>query len=176
MSQSYTARAYQNPGRKGYVISFRHPMKTERGRPGKKVCKGLGTEEKEDAERLEQEMNTLLTRSDLHSQAGRSEATRIFDERIVDIFYGDWDPSPTGHRLIRDQFMPLPSKDDGYERTLLLGITGAGKTTLLRRLVGSDPEHDRFPATSVNRTTTSEIEVVTGGDKYDAIVTLTVTP
>jgi hypothetical protein len=171
MSTKYTARAYQNPGRKGYVISFRHPMKAENGRPGKKVCKGLGTEEKVVAERLEAEMNSLLARAELHSQAGRTEAARAFSEMVVDIFYGDLDPSPLGHRLLRDELMPLPTRPAGYNSTLLIGITGAAKSTLLRRLLGTHPERDRFPSTSVNRTTTCEIEAVTGWDKCEAIVT-----
>jgi hypothetical protein len=170
MKTGYTARAYRNPGRKGFVITFRHPLKSENGHAGRKVCKGLGTDDETLATRLETQLNDLLSRSDLHSLAGRADAARIFDERIVQIFYEDLDPALRSHRALRDRLMELPSQEKhGYLRTLLLGITGAGKTTLLRRLIGSSTE--RFPPTSVNRTTTCEIEVITGYEDYSAVVT-----
>jgi GTPase Era involved in 16S rRNA processing len=172
MKTPYTATAKRNPGRKSYIITFRHPLKMENGRPGKKVFKGLGTDVEETAKSLEGQMNALLARDDLHSVDSRAAALRDFDEIIVDIFYGDLDPSPTNHRLIRDRLLPLPSLEPGQAvRTLILGNSGVGKTTLLRRLIGSDAERDRFPATSTNRTTTCEIEVITGQTDYSAAVT-----
>ncbi len=171
MKTPYTARAYRNPGRKSFVISFRHPGQSENGRPGRKVCRGLGTESEKIAQKLEDELKALLARPDLHSLAGRAEAARIFDERIVEIFYSQWEPAVTSHRAVRERLMPLPKADQEYVRTLLLGVTGAGKSTLLRRLIGSNADRDRFPATSVNRTTTCEIEVVTGRENYSAVVT-----
>ncbi len=172
MKTPYTATAKRNPGRKSYVISFRHPLKMEDGRPGKKVFKGLGTDVAETAKALEGQLNALLARDDLHSVDSRATALREFDPIIVDIFYGDLDPSPTSHRLIRDRLLPLPAIESGQaERTLILGNSGVGKTTLLRRLIGSDAERNRFPATSANRTTTCEIEVITGQTDYSAAVT-----
>ncbi len=172
MNATYTARAYRNPGRHSFVITFRHPLKTENGRPGRKVCKGLGTDDEAKAKQMEEQVNAILGRPDLHSLAGREEAARTFDAAVIDIFYGDFDPAVTSHRAVREKLMELPTLEDGgYVRTLLLGITGAGKTTLLRRLIGSDAEHDRFPSTSVNRTTTCEIEVITGAKDFSAAVT-----
>lgn len=172
MNSSYTARAYRNPGRNSFVISFRHPMKTENGRPGRKVCKGLGTDDEAKAKQTEEQVNALLGRADLHSMAGREEAARIFDPAVIDIFYADFDPTVTSHRAVREDLLELPPLENSdYVRTLLLGITGAGKTTLLRRLIGSDAEHDRFPSTSVNRTTTCEIEVITGAKDFSAAIT-----
>ena len=172
MNSIYTARAYRNPGRHSFVISFRHPLKTENGRPGRKVCKGLGTDDEARAKQMEEQVNALLGRPDLHSLAGREEAARSFDPAVIDIFYGDFDPTVTSHRAVREDLLKLPPLENGdYVRTLLLGITGAGKTTLLRRLIGSDAERDRFPSTSVNRTTTCEIEVITGAKDFSAAVT-----
>jgi len=171
---SYTATAKKNPGRKGYVITFRHPLKTENGRPGKKVFKGLGTNDEVMAKKLEAQMNALLGREDLHSVGSRAaaSATGEFDPAIVEIFYGDLDPSATSHRTLRDRLLPLPPITLGKPvRTLILGNSGVGKTTLLRRLIGCDGEHDRFPATSTNRTTTCEIEIITGRDNYAGAVT-----
>jgi GTPase Era involved in 16S rRNA processing len=170
MANSYTARAYRTANRKRYAITFRHPCQMENGRPGKKVCKGLGTDDPGVAAKLETDLNSLLAREDLHSLASRPTAERIFDERIIEIFYSALDPEPTSHRVQRESLMPLPiAGRDGYGRTLFLGVTGAGKSTLLRRLIGTNTE--RFPSTSVNRTTTSEIEVITGRTDYSAVVT-----
>ena len=74
-------------------------------------------------------------------------------------------------RDTRDSVIPLPGRDDGYSRVLLVGTTGAGKTTLLRHLIGSDPNRDRFPSTSTAKTTIAEIEIVTAPGPYRAVVT-----
>ncbi len=174
MKASYTATAKKNPGRKGYVITFRHPLKTENGRPGKKVFKGLGTNDELIAKKLEAQMNALLKREDLHSVGSRAAAiaTENFDPAIIEIFYGDLDPSAMSHRTVRNQLLPLPPMRPGEAvRTLILGNSGVGKTTLLRRLIGCDAEHDRFPATSTNRTTTCEIEIITGRKEFLGAVT-----
>ena len=68
---------------------------------------------------------------------------------------------------IRDEAIPLPSRDDGYATVMLVGTTGAGKTTVLRQIIGSD----RFPPTSTSRTTTCDIEIVTTDGSYMAVVT-----
>lgn len=174
MKTNYTASAKRNPGRKGFVMSFRHPLKIENGRPGRKVCKGLGTDNESRAQKLEDRMNNLLARPEFHSVGSRAEAAREFADcpEIVEIFYGDLDPSVTGHRAVRERLHPLPPIDpQDSVRTLILGNSGVGKTTLLRRLIGCDAERDRFPATSTNRTTTCEIEIITGRKDFTAAVT-----
>src|SRR2546421_8418165 len=119
MTNSYTARAYRNSNRKSYAISFRHPGQMENGRPGKKMCKGLGTEDAGEAAKLEGELNALLAREELHSLASRPDAERIFDARIIEIFYSALDPAPTSHRALRETLMPLPIPGkNGWGRTL----------------------------------------------------------
>ena len=68
---------------------------------------------------------------------------------------------------IREEGIPLPSRDDGYATVMLVGTIGAGKTTVLRRLIGSD----RFPSTSAARTTTADIEIITADGPFSAIIT-----
>jgi hypothetical protein len=104
--------------------------------------------------------------------AGCEETARIFAPVVIDIFYGDFDPIATSHRAVLENLLRLPPLENGdCVRTWLLGITGVGKATLLRRLIGSDAERNRFPSTSVNRTTTCEIEVITGAKDVSAAVT-----
>ncbi len=70
--------------------------------------------------------------------------------------------------------MPLPSKEDGYRKVLLLGTTGAGKTTVVRQLLGTDPDTERFPSTSTAKTTVADTEIITTTDgEYMAAVTFT---
>ncbi len=173
MKPPYTATAKKNPGRKGYIISFRHPLKTENGRPGKKVFRGLGTDDQAAAKHLEGQLNALLAREDLHSVGSRHTAIASgFEPAIIEIFYGDLDPAATSHRTLRDELLPLAPMEPGEAaRTLILGNSGVGKSTLLRRLIGCDTERDRFPAISTNRTTTCEIEISTKGKNYNSVVT-----
>ena len=63
--------------------------------------------------------------------------------------------------LIRNEIIPLPEKDDGYAKVLLVGTTGSGKTTIVRQLIGTDPAKERFPSTSAAKTTISNIEMIT---------------
>ena len=72
---------------------------------------------------------------------------------------------------IREDSIPLPSRDDGYATVMLVGTTGAGKTTVLRQLIGSDHERDRFPSTSTARTTTADIEIVVDDGPFAGVVT-----
>jgi hypothetical protein len=163
----YTARKIKNAGRNFYSVAFRHPRKQERGKPGKQVCKGLGTDNEAEADKLVADLNKLLSTPELHALASETEARRQgIDERIIEIFYAGMEAPATNHREQRDLMLPFPV---GHTQNLLMGITGSGKSTLLRRLIGS--ASDRFPATSINRTTTCQLEIITGGVDYTAAVT-----
>jgi hypothetical protein len=170
MSSTYTARAYRNSGRKNYSITFRHPLKSHNGRPGRKVCKGLGTSDEHRARLLELQLNELLSDPSLHSIACREAASKRFDPSIIDIFYEDLAPATKSHRAVRDRLLPFP-QEVGYGVTLLSGVTGAGKSTIKRRLIGTQSDRHPFPPTSVNRTTTCEIETITGSPDYSAAIT-----
>jgi GTPase Era involved in 16S rRNA processing len=168
---AFTARAVQNAGRQGLGVEFRHPMRLHRGRPGRKVRKGLNTSDPKDAQNLVDELNRLLGDETFHSITAKHKAAQLFSPKVIEIFYEGLEPSERNPRAVREAILPLPSATDGFSRTLLIGIPGAGKTTLLRQLIGSDPEKDRFPSTSINRTTTSDMEIIVRTGGYVAVAT-----
>lgn len=173
MAQSYKATAKQNPGRKSWLVEFRHPLRNDaNNKPGKKIRKGLATEDEQEALRLVELLNQLLDDQSLWSVGAQAEAVKRFGDKIAEIFYGEIAPR-TGLSLnLRDKLLPLPGHAEGYARVALMGVPGAGKTTLLRQLIGTHPETERFPSTSVNRTTTFPTEVaLRDGNHYEAVVT-----
>jgi len=171
--QRYTASKTPTKDSTAWVISFRHPLRKDaRGKQGRKIRRGLGTSDESRAQALVDEMNILLGDPAWHSIAKRSDAERRFDPVIVRAFYDDIESAPSNTWAIRNDFLPLPSSDEGYAKVLMVGTTGAGKTSLLRHLMGSHPERDRFPSTSASRTTISDIEVITAASApYRAVVT-----
>lgn len=174
MTSPFTATVRQNPGRRSLIVDFRHPLRPDpsnQGRPGRKVRKGLGTEDRAVADELVGALNRLLADPTLHSPAARGKAEALFDRRVVEIFYDGIEPKKQGYRALRDEHLPFPPREEGYPRILLIGVPGAGKTTLVRQLIGSHPDRDRFPSTSVNRTTTCETEVIVGREDFSAAVT-----
>ena len=169
---SYRSSLSRSQGRKGWSITFRHPLiNGPDGRPGRKVRKGLGTAVLAEAESLRDQLNALLADETLLTLMARHEAVTRFDPRVVDAFYDEVAPPVHDPWAIREQAIPLPGKEDGFARVLLLGTTGAGKTTIARQILGTDPRTERFPSTSTARTTTAEIELVLDEEPYRAIVT-----
>ncbi|MFZ1073700.1 MAG: hypothetical protein WAO21_09735 [Verrucomicrobiia bacterium] len=163
----YTARKQKIEGRNYFTVAFRHPLKQDKGKPGRQITKGLGTDNEAEADKLVADLNLILSTPALHALASEQEAKRLgIDPRIIEIFYESIEPAASNHRELRDQMLPFP---EGHTQNLLMGITGSGKSTLLRRLIGSSA--DRFPATSINRTTTCQLEIITGGVDYSAAVT-----
>lgn len=170
MSNQYTARKHRTEGRRFFSVTFRHPMKGEKGRTsGRKVAKGLGTENETDADKWVNQLNELLASPQYHAYSAEAEARKQFDPIVCDIFYEGLEPAGINHRAEREKRIPLPR--DGYTWNLLMGITGAGKSSMLRRLAGIDPKTEKFPAISINRTTTCDIELITGGQDYRSVVT-----
>ncbi len=169
LTQAYKASAKQNPGRKGWLVEFRHPLRNDsNNKPGKKVRKGLGTDDQNEAEKLVEQLNELLANPTLN----KIDAIKIYNEKIVEIFYSEITQLIENSIELRDKKLPLPRYEDGYARVGLLGVPGAGKTTLLRQLIGTNPKTERFPSTSTNRTTTFPTEVVLcENEDYEAVVT-----
>ena len=170
----YSASLSQSQGRSGFSIIFRHPARLDEttGRPGIRVRRGLGTRDETEAEALRDELNTLLADSRYRNPAARAEAERRFDPRVVEIYFDKMTPEEFDFRSLRDEAVPLPSRDpNGYRHVLLLGTTGAGKTTLLRQLIGTDPTEERFPSTSTSKTTIADTEIVVADGPWRAVVT-----
>lgn len=170
----YKASLSQSQGRTGYSIIFRHPARRddETGKFGIRVRRGLRTRDEVDAGRLRDELNELLADVTFHDPASRADASRRFDERVVDIFYDKMVPEEPDYRTLRNNEIRLPdSATDNYRRVLMLGTTGAGKTTVVRQLIGTDPENERFPSTSPGKTTVHDTEIVIADGPWRAVVT-----
>lgn len=169
----YTASKTLPPGRKVWVVSFRHPARKDpKGKYGLKVKRSLATEDEAEATRLTAQLDELLADTGLHSLSKRREAERRFDAVVVSAFYDPMEGAVVDDAtVIREAKVPLPK--NGIPKVLLTGATGSGKTSLLRHLIGSDPKKDRFPSTSTARTTTCDIEVVSCRDdsSFKAVVT-----
>ncbi len=172
MARSYKASKSRAQGRPGWVVSFRHPLRTDaQGKPGLKMRRGLGTADDGEADRLISEMNAILEDASWWNAARRIEAEQRFAAPIVAAFFDEIQAGRTDPVSIRDSIIPLPSRKDGYSRVLFVGTTGAGKTTLLRHMIGSDHEIERFPSTSTAKTTISDTEIVLEEGVYKGVVT-----
>ena len=159
-------------GRPGWSVTFNHPRRTDaRGKFGLKVRRGLGTTDDAEADRLVGQLNELLADPSWWSLDRRSEAEGRFASAIVAGFFDGIEVGKVASKDLRETKLPLPTPEDGYARVMLVGATGAGKTTLLRHLIGSDHRRDRFPSTSTAKTTTADIEIITGSGPFRAAIT-----
>ncbi len=168
---SYSASKSRS-NRPGWSVSFRHPLRNDaRGKPGLRVRRGLGTTDDAEADKLVEEMNTLLRDRTWWNANKRAEAARTFSKAIVDAFYDEIQAGRQDPEGLREELIALPGAEDNYSRVLFVGTTGAGKTSLLRQLIDSDPDDDRFPSTAPARTTIADIEIVQSEGPFQAVVT-----
>ena len=167
----YKANKSPTKGRKSWSIIFRHPVRRDSKGIGLRVRKGLGTSDPEVADELVAEMNDLLANESLWSLDAKSQAEKLYKQIVVKAFYDSLETPPRDYWAIRENYLALPSLNDGYIRVLFVGSTGAGKTTLIRQFIGSDPTRDKFPSTSTSRCTISDTEVIMAKGPYKAIVT-----
>lgn len=172
MSQSYTATTKQKPGRQAWNVEFRHPLRIEsNGKPGKKTQKALGTSNAIQAQLQVENLNKLLANKALWSLGARGEAEKLYGTLVAEIFYSEIEPRTPDSRPLRDKLLPLPTREDGFAKVVMLGVPGAGKTTLVRQLIGTHPKREAFPSTSLNRTTTFPTELALQPGRYKAVVT-----
>ena len=133
--------------------------------------RGLGTADEAEADSLIEQMNAILSDPSWWNATRRAEAERRFASPVVLAFYDEIQAGQIDPWAARETQIPLPGRDDGFAKILLVGTTGAGKTTLLRHFIGSDHEEDRFPSTSTAKTTVSDIEIVLADGSFEAVVT-----
>lgn len=158
--------------RPGWSVIFNHPRRTDaRGRTGLKVRRGLGTTEDTIADQMVTHLNNLLADPSWWSLDRRADAEQRFGATVAAAFYDGIEAGKDSSNDLRESVLPLPPLTDDYARVMLVGVTGAGKTTLLRHLIGSDHRTDRFPSTSTAKTTTADIEIITGDQPYRAAIT-----
>lgn len=168
----FKASKSRTPNRPGWSISFRHPLRKDSlGKPGLKMRRGLGTTDEGEADRMVAEMNCLLSDPTWWNVSRLQEAAMQFSKQVVDAFFDEIESGIVDPERVREEIIPIPSKNDGYARVLLVGTTGAGKTSLLRQIIGSDPDEDRFPSTAPAKTTISDIEVIQAEGGFRAAVT-----
>jgi len=174
--KSYKASLSRSQDRSGWSVIFRHPARYDdaTGKTGIRVRRGLGTRNEEEAERLREELNILLSEPRYWEPTARPEAEQRFDPTVVDIFYHKLVPEKTDFTGSRDEIIKMPeSKQSDYRRVLFIGSTGAGKTTIVRQLIGTRPEVERFPSTSTAKTTVHDIEIVLAEGSFKVVVTFT---
>ena len=167
---SFRASKSQSQGREGWCALMRHPVRKDaRGAP-LRIRRGLGTRDADEADRLVTQLNVLLADESYWNPAARARAEREMDTRVVTIFFDEMPLGAADAWAQRDEVIPLPDREAGYAKVLIVGPTGAGKTTLVRQLIGTDPKLDRFPSTSTAKTTVSDIEIVVGAGPFRAVV------
>lgn len=170
----YTASKSRNQGREFWSVIFRHPARIDlaTGKTGRRVRRGLGTSDENEASLLVDQLNQLLSTPELWEVTARPGAFGRFDARVVDIFYEGMEVTEVDFADLREELLPLPGADDGYRTVLFLGTTGAGKTTVVRQILGTDPATERFPSTSTAKTTVADTELITTEDGiYRSVVT-----
>ena len=152
-------------------MTFRHPVVLDKsGKYGKKIHKGLGTRNESVAKKLVNELNELLANDSYWELSKKSYALNKFTESIVEMFYSPMEEQVITEKEILDNNILIPSREQGYKKSLLLGPSGVGKTTLLRLMAGTIKEG--FPSTATCRTTTCNQEIICGDFKeYEAIIT-----
>ena len=139
------------------------------GKYGKKIHKGLGTRDEAVAKQRVDELNELLANDSYWEISKKSDALSKFSGSIVDMFYSPMEEQFITEKEILDSIL-IPSREEGYKRSLLLGPSGVGKTTLLRLIAGTIKE--AFPSTATCRTTTCNQEIICGDFRtYEAVVT-----
>lgn len=143
-------------GKNSYVVSFRHPVVKDANGNGKKIQRGAGTSNEKEASRIADDLQEMISDERWHVASKKAEAMEQFDRIAVEAFF-DYMPNVIADNSVLD-VIPMNTLNDGYIKTVLMGMSGVGKSSLLRWLLGT--VDDAFPATSTNRTTTSDLEVI----------------
>lgn len=165
----YDVKPVQSPHTERWAAEFPNPLVKDAWGEPVVVRRTLATTDKEEANRLVEQLKQLL-RSEQFDEMTPTELREHYADAVVDAVVGGTDDQ-VDYEERRSEVLSLPWHNKGYERVMFVGTTGAGKTTLLRNLIGSNHHTDKFPSTSTGRTTTADIEIITGRDRYKGVVT-----
>lgn len=166
--ETYKATCNLPKGKKSFTTTFRHPqVKDKEGKYGRKIHRGLGTSDEQEASELVEQLNKMMEDDYWWNVAKKSEAYLRYDDRIVDAFYDPMEQLNLDEAEFLDKIV-MPEKKDGYTKVTIIGSSGAGKTSLLRLLSGTSKE--KYPTTSTGRTTTCNMEMIMSSDEYYEVV------
>jgi GTPase Era involved in 16S rRNA processing len=159
---------------KVWSLAFNHPLRlNSNGEKGRWTRRSLRTIYSKVADGYVNEMKDLLSHEDLwEKENGKLRAEKKYSPVVTSAFYDSILPEEfkdNESTPIRENLLPLPSSDDGYNKVLFVGTTGAGKSTLLRQLIGTTSEN--FPLTTTGKATVSDLEVIVAEGNYKSVVT-----
>src|SRR5207247_7653566 len=151
-------------------VLFRHPKLSDATGKPRRVRYGIGTENRDVAEKILADLNAILSNEDLWSPGAEEIASRTYHATAVACFYEGIEAKIIDPWIKREEVIELPK--EGFSIVQLTGSVGAGKTTLVRQLIGTDPLKERFPATSNARTTIFDTEIICAPGEFNAVVSL----
>lgn len=169
--QQHKATLSGESGRSGWCVIFFHPVRKNSDGTPLRRRRGLGTRDKAEAQKQVDEMNQILSDPTFWSPQAKTRAEAMFHPKIVSAFYDDLLPEARDPWALREEVIPMPTKEQGYARGRMVGTTGGGKTTVVRQFLGTDPKTERFPSTSTAKTTVCDIEVIFAPTIFKAVVT-----
>jgi GTPase SAR1 family protein len=151
-------------------VLFRHPKLSDASGKPRRVRYGIGTEDREEAERILADLNAILANEELWNPGAKEIASRKYQYHPTAIacFYEGIEARIVDPWIRREEIIELPK--EGFSIVQLTGPVGAGKTTLVRQLIGTDPDKERFPATSNARTTIFDTEIICAPGDFHAVV------
>lgn len=167
----YKATISKNKGKDALSIIFRHPVKTDpKTNYGIRVRRGLGTSNEDEAQKIVDQMNEILSDPMMWSIDKKQLAQDKYSKIVVDAFYDFLESEVFDHNQILNDVLPFPTRKDGYGKAIFMGHTGAGKTSVLRCIMGT--QKHKFPTTATGRTTTCTMEVIlSDSGEYELVVT-----
>src|SRR6266404_7289794 len=104
--QKYKATLSGEEGRSGWCVIFRHPVRKNSDGGAVRIRRGLGTRDRNDAEKLVTQLNEILGDRDFWTPMAKAKAEALFDMKIVNAFYDDFLPATQDMWALRDQIIP----------------------------------------------------------------------
>ncbi len=163
-----------SPGRKKWCVQFFHPKISNAAGKPKRVRYGIGTDNREEAEKILADLNEILANEELWNPGAKEIASRTYHSTAVACFYEGIEAKIVDP-WIKREVEGVKIEDlvkNGFSIVQLTGAIGAGKTTLVRQLIGTDPAKERFPATSNARTTIFDTEIICAPGDFHAVVSI----